>query len=203
MSDNKNEFTDLDKIIDKSWRMLQRGVTHFKDPFHYPVLGTTGNDVCNLRTVILRHFDKEERILVCHTDKRAEKVRELGNNRNVCWLFYHPKKQIQLKIWCKGELHVDNSFADEKWKETRLFSRLNYCSELSPGTPVDNPSSGIPDLLFNKTPSLLSTERGRKNFASISCKIDAMDWLRLSILGNTRAKFVWENNKLHAEWIIP
>lgn len=203
MLDNEKEISDLGKILDESWRMIERGVKYHKDPFHYPVLGTAGNIACNLRTVILRQFDKKERILVCHTDKRAEKTRELSKNSQICWLFYHPKKQVQLRIWGRGELHSDDSFADEKWKETRLTSRLNYCSDLPPGTPVDRPLSGIPDLLLNKTLTLINTKIGRKNFASISCKIYSMDWLKLSTIGNSRAKFSWENNKLHAEWIIP
>jgi len=203
LTDKENEFGDLDKVLYNSWQMIQRGVTHFKDPFHFPVLGTVGDDECNLRTVILRQFDEKKRILVCHSDKRATKVKELAKNNNISWLFYHPKKNIQLSIWGKGQLHIDDDFADEKWGETRLPSRLNYCSELPSGTPIDGPVSGIPGFLLNKALTLLNTARGRKNFVSISCKIGSMDWLRLSVLGNTRARFVWKKNKLKANWIIP
>lgn len=199
----EKKYSDLGKILDKSWRMIERGVKHYKDPFHYPVLGTDSDIACSLRIVILRKFDKKARILVCHTDKRAEKTRELIKNNNICWLFYHPKKQIQLRILGRGKLHSDDNFADEGWNESRLTSRLNYCSEFPPGMPVDKPSSGVSDLLLNKAPTLANTRAGRKNFASISCRIYSMDWLKLSALGNTRARFVWEKNKLHAEWVIP
>ena len=199
----KGKWDSLESVLSEIFKMIQVGVNNYRDPFHFPVLGTVGEGKCNLRTVILRQFDEKKRTLVCHTDKRASKVMELLKNHNVSWLFYHPKKQIQLRIWGKGALHMDDSFADEKWKETRLPGRLNYCSDLPSGMLIDNPSSGFPDLLLNKAPTLLNTERGRSNFASITCRFDSIDWLRLSLLGNTRARFDWKNNKPNATWIIP
>lgn len=203
MIKRKGKWESLDSVLSESFKMIQTGVHNFKDPFHFPVLGTMGVLGCNQRTVILRQFDEYERVLVCHTDKRAPKVTEISKNQNISWLFYHPKKQIQLRINGRGELHIDDSFADEKWAETRLPSRLNYCSELPSGTPVDNPSSGLSDLLLNKAPTLLNTKRGRIYFASVICRFDSMDWSRLSVLGNTRAKFDWKDDALNATWIIP
>ena len=46
----------FDGVLNEVWTMLKRGVTHFNDPFHWPVLGTTGKEGCNLRTVILRQL---------------------------------------------------------------------------------------------------------------------------------------------------
>jgi pyridoxamine 5'-phosphate oxidase len=193
----------LEEVLSEAWRMIERGVKRFKDPFHWPVLGTVSKEGSSLRTVILRQFILPERILVCHTDARAAKVMEIGHNNCISWLFYHPKKQVQLRMWGKAELHGDDSFADEKWAETRIFSRLNYCSTLSPGIPVDKPSSGLPDLLINKAPTLMETEKGRKNFMSISSSIETMEWLKLSALGNVRARFEWNDNTVHSTWVIP
>jgi hypothetical protein len=37
-----------------------------------------------------------DRVLVCHTDARAAKVEEISNVAKVSWLFYHPKRKVQL-----------------------------------------------------------------------------------------------------------
>ena len=199
----KGKWDTLDGILNEVWTMLKQGVTHFNDPFHWPVLGTTRRDGCSLRTVILRQLILPDRILVCHTDARASKVQEMGNCDKVSWLFYHPETKVQLRISGRGKLHTDDQFADEQWAATKIASRLNYCATLPPGRPIDKPSSGLPDFLLNKIPTLLETERGRKNFAAIACTIDSIDWLILRALGHRRARFDWDENRLTATWLIP
>jgi pyridoxamine 5'-phosphate oxidase len=199
--DKKGET--LEEILNQAWKMLQRGVTHFNDPFHCPVLGTTGKHGSSLRMVILRQFILPERILVCHTDARSEKVQDISNSTQVSWLFYHPKRKVQLRISGHAVLHADDPFADEQWAATRTTSRLNYCATEPPGSLVDQPSSGLPDFLLNKVPTLVESERGRKHFMAIACRIDSMDWLILRVLGNRRARFDWDEHGLHATWLIP
>ncbi len=203
MKKKKGKQDTLDGILNEIWTMLKRGATRFDDPFHWPVLGTTGKDGCRLRTVILRQLTLPDRILVCHTDARSAKAREIVDSGKVGWLFYHPKKKVQLRISGQAELHTDDRFADDQWAATRITGRLDYCATQPPGTPVDRPSSGLPDFLLNKIPTLLESERGRKNFMAISCKIDAIDWLVLSALGHRRARFDWHENRLNATWLIP
>ena len=183
--------------------MLRRGVARSDDPFHCPVLGTTRKDGCNLRTVILRRLIQPDRILVCHTDARATKAQEIHDCTSVTWLFYHPKSRVQLRMSGQAELHGDDQFADDQWAATKMTSRLDYSATHPPGTPTDHPSSGLPDFLLKKTPTLLSTERSRKNFMAISCRIDSMDWLMLGALGHRRARFEWDEKKLSATWLIP
>ena len=183
--------------------MLQRGASRYNDPFHWPVLGTTGFNGSRMRTVILRQFRPDERVLICHTDARADKVQEINNDASIGWLFYHPKKKIQLRISGTATLHTDDPLADEQWAATKIVSRLNYCAIKPPGSVVAVPSTGLPDLLLKKAPSLLETEVGRKNFLVIAGRIEIMDWLQLSILGNQRARFNWDENGLNATWLIP
>jgi pyridoxamine 5'-phosphate oxidase len=193
----------LEGVLQDAWAMLMRGAARFNDPFHWPALGTTAKEGVRQRTVILRQLILPERILVCHTDARAEKVGEILNSEKVSWLFYHPKRKVQLRISGPATLHADNQFADEQWAATKITSRLNYCAATPPGTPVDKPSSGLPDFLLNKVPTIFESEIGRKNFMAIAGQIDSMDWLNLSALGNRRARFDWDEKRLDATWLIP
>jgi hypothetical protein len=203
MRRNKRKRDSLEGVLTEIWAMLERGAAHFNDPFHWPVLGTLGNSGPSLRTVILRQCRLPERILVCHTDSRARKIQEICNADDVSWLFYHPKKEIQLRVSGKATLHMDNPFADAQWATARITSRLSYCATQPPGTPVDGPSSGLPHFLLNRIPTLFETEKGRKNFAAITCSIDSIDWLSLSPMGNRRAQFGWNNKDFSAQWVIP
>jgi len=193
----------LHGILNEVWTMLKRGVTHSNDPFHWPVLGTTGKDGCHLRTVILRRFILPDRILVCYSDARATKAQDIGHDSKVGWLFYHPEKKVQLRISGQAKCHTDDQFADDQWAATKITSRLDYSTTHPPGTSIDKPSSGLPDYLLEKIPTLLDGERSRKNFMAISCRIDSIDWLMLGALGHRRARFDWDENGLSATWLIP
>ena len=200
----KNEKWDtLDGILDKIWRLLEQGATHSDDPFHWPVLGTVAAEGCSLRTVILRQVNAAERVLVFHTDARSPKVQEIMKYPQISWLFYHPKKKIQLRISGHATLHTHDADADRQWADTRITSRLNYCATQPPGTPLDKPSSGLPDFLLNKIPTLLETEVGRKNFMAIAAHIYSIEWLMLKTTGNRRARFEWDKDTLHATWLVP
>jgi pyridoxamine 5'-phosphate oxidase len=199
----KGNGDDLHGILNEVWTMLKRGVTHSNDPFHWPVLGTTGKDGCNLRTVILRRLILPDRILVCYSDARATKAQDIGHYSKVGWLFYHPEKKVQLRISGQAKLHRDDQFADDQWAAAKITSRLDYSTTHPPGTPVDKPSSGLPDYLLIKIPKLLDSERSRKNFMAISCRIDSIDWLTLGALGHRRARFDWDENGFSATWLIP
>jgi 3-hydroxyisobutyrate dehydrogenase len=203
MPKKKTKWEVLDGVLKEVWKMLTRGATHFNDPFHWPVLGTTGSNGSSLRTVILRDFVAADRILVCHTDARAEKIREIKKSPSVSWLFYHPKRKVQLRISGQATLHTDDQFAEAQWAATKLTSRLNYCATEAPGTTIEKPSSGLPDFLLKKIPTLLETQHGRNHFMAIACRIESMDWLRLSTMGNQRARFEWNEDGLHATWLVP
>jgi pyridoxamine 5'-phosphate oxidase len=203
MRKKEGKWSTLDGVLKAIWAMLDRGATHYRDPFHWPVLGTSGKDGVRLRCVILRDFLMPDRVLVCHTDARAAKVEEISNAAKVSWLFYHPKRKVQLRISGHACLHADDPFADRQWAGTGVSSRLNYCAIQPPGTPIDSPSSGLPDFLLNKAPTLLETEKGRQHFTAISCRIDSIDWLLLRVLGNRRARFEWDESGLNAKWLIP
>ena len=79
MRKKEGKWNTLDGVLNESWKMLRRGAAHFNDPFHWPVLGTTAKDGCSLRCVILREFLLPGRVLVCHSDARAEKVQEISS----------------------------------------------------------------------------------------------------------------------------
>ena len=203
MKKKSGKWKTLDGVLAQIWQMLERGAARYNDPFHWPVLATTGPEGSSQRCVILREFSMADRMLVCHTDARAAKVQEIAGSARVSWLFYHPKRKVQLRIFGPASLHTDDALADRQWAGTGITSRLNYCAVEPPGTPVDRPSSGLPDFLLKSAPTLLDTEKSRRNFMAIACRIDSIDWLVLQLLGNRRARFDWGQTGMEATWLIP
>jgi len=198
----ENEVT-LEQVLAQSWAMLARGVQKPNDPFRTPVLGTTGPNGCNLRTVVLRRIIEAERILICHTDFRSSKIDDLRQQARVNWLFYHPQEKIQLRFDGQATLHTTDDLADEQWAASQLMSRRIYCTLDAPGIPLASPASGLPESLITRPPTLAESEAGRKNFAVIVCKVDFVDWLFLNSQGNWRAQFRWIDDRMTATWVVP
>ena len=203
MKIRNGKWDTLDGILDNIWIMLEQGAAQSDDFFHWPVLGTTAKEGCSLRTVILRQVNAPDRMLVCHTDARSAKVQEIINYSQTSWLFYHPKKKIQVRISGQATLHKRDPYADRQWADTSITSRLNYCTSQPPGTPLDKPSTGLPDFLLNKIPTLLESEMGRKHFMAIAVHIYSIEWLILKVTGNRCARFEWDENRLRAKWLVP
>jgi pyridoxine/pyridoxamine 5'-phosphate oxidase len=175
----KNKDT-LDNVLAATWTMLDRGATHSTDPFHQPVLATAQAGGCGLRTVILRHFDEAERTVVCYADDRSAKIGQIEQSGSAGWLFYHPRKMIQVRIHGPASVHTTDAIADQWWKKVRGFTRLSFCTEQPPGTPISRPSSGISRRLLNDLPKLMRGNAGREHFAVIVGQVKSLDWLRLS-----------------------
>jgi len=199
----KETISTLDEVLNSSWIILHKGVRNFRHPFHRPALTTIDGNTPEVRTVILRGFSEKDRTLICHCDARTPKVSQIRNNPKTSWLFYHPKKLIQLRLSGPASVHTDDKTSESQWKKVRQTSRINYCAEIPPGSPAEKPTSGLPGFLRDKAPKLFDHPEARKNFAVIVCRFDQMDWLLLKLTGHLRAKFHWEDNRINLTWAVP
>ncbi len=200
---NKKGGLTFDDILKSSWKLLHDGARNFRSPFHHAGLSTIDNNIPQSRMVILREFSEIDRTLLCHCDVRGPKVSQIQKNPHTSWLFYDPKKWLQLRLTGTASLHADDDLADSQWKEVKLHHRVNYCTGTAPGSPTEKPVSGLPDFLLDKTSHLLDEPSIRTNFAVIVCRFDEMDWLLLKLTGHIRARFRWENDRTEASWLIP
>jgi pyridoxamine 5'-phosphate oxidase len=199
----KEDISTLDGVLESSWRLLHEGVRRFRHPFHQASLVTMDGDQPRVRIVIIRGFSEEDRTLICHCDLRSPKVSQIRDNPHVSWLFYHPKRWLQLRLSGTASVHTDDETAGSQWERVNLAHRINYCAEIPPGSPIEEPISGVPDFLRDNTSKLLNVPKARKNFAVIACRFEEMDWLLLRLTGHMRAKFHWKDDRLNGSWVIP
>ena len=120
---------------------LQRGSLDLKHPFRYLTLASTGKQFPQVRTVVLRQFTADLEFLV-YTDVRSSKVQELLEAPRASLLFYHPKKQVQVRVKALATIHVADERALEHWKRVSENRRVDYQSKLGPGTRIESPTVG-------------------------------------------------------------
>jgi pyridoxamine 5'-phosphate oxidase len=193
----------LDQVLASTWAMLAKGARRSTDPLHQAVLATGKSGGCGLRTIILRHVDQTGRSLVCYADDRSQKIDEIKHSGCAGWLFYHPRKMIQVRIHGAASVHTTDAIADHWWAKVNGLTRLSFCAEQPPGTPLSRPSSGISQRLLKDLPKLMTGNAGRGHFAAIVSQVDYIDWLQLRPSGNVRARFQWDDGRLSASWIVP
>ncbi|SEM74277.1 Pyridoxamine 5'-phosphate oxidase [Syntrophus gentianae] len=200
----KENISTLEEVLESSWKLLHYGVRDFREPFHQFTLTTMESDKPQARIVIIRAFSEKDRSLICHCDVRGSKISQIRDNPNVGLLFYDAERWLQLRFSGTASVHTNDEMADCQWEQVRLSHRINYCAEIPPGSHIEKPTSGIPDFIRDKVLKSLDVPAARKNFATIVCRFDEMDWLLLKLTGHIRAKFQWGNDStVKASWVIP
>ena len=189
-------YADLDAVRTEAFQLLSRGVADRRSPFHTPVVATIGTDgLPQARTVVLRGFEPEARVLRFHTDRRAGKVAELRRAPAASLLFYDAKAKIQVRVAGSAQVHHGDGIAEAAWAKTRAFSRLCYRQATAPGDTIDGPAHGLGD----------AADDGFDQFTVVRVTITTLEWLYLSVQGHRRARFVWppDNARPEASWVAP
>lgn len=190
-------------ILKKIWKNLDLGVIERKHPFHTPVFGTENGNSPELRIVVLRRFWRKPARLAFHAHIGSPKIEQVKNNKNVSYLFYNAKENLQARIKGIAEIHTDDELADEQWEATALFSRRCYIGK-APTQISKKPTHGMPEEIVDRDPTREESERGRANFAVISTRIKEIDCLELDVRGHRRSLFIWnENGGFEMKWLTP
>jgi len=193
------ELNDLD---DAAWSMFDAGVSSSKHAFHLPCIASTCNGRPRVRTVVLRGTNREDCTLSFHTDSRSSKVADLVQSPAVEWLFYDAAARVQLRVISEATVHQSDRLATEAWATVQLYSRRCYLSRNTPGAPLNNRDSGIPEALRSRAPSATESEAGRDNFTLVRCRVQQIDWLFLNARGNLAARLNYDSRGLSdATWI--
>ena len=202
----ENEFVDREThegIERNSWDLLIRAAHKSKEPFHFPVFGTTNSDDPELRVVVLRQAIREKKTLIIHTDIRSEKIKHLRENPNASLLFYDNRRLIQLRFKTLATIHHQDDIAALQWQNAAPSSRKVYLGK-TPGMLSAEATHGLPEHLAGEVPSLEESEAGFVNFAAIICQVTFMDWLWLFREGHRRAQFSYEaDGNWSANWVMP
>lgn len=193
----------LERLHEECWQMLEEGAGSAGHPFHTGVLATVADDGPRLRTVVLRAVDRSGAGLLCHTDLRSAKARQLADGGAVSWLFYDPERKLQLRLRGSGRVHHADAMAEERWSASTPGSRRCYLVSPGPGRRLDAPGSTLPAAVRERRPTVAETLPGRANFAVVATRVDLIDWLQLTSDGHRRARFRRQDGGWEGYWIAP
>jgi hypothetical protein len=183
----------LESIPALAWQMLADGAARATAAFHTPVLATQAEAGPELRTVVLRAADPEQQLLICHTDLRSPKLRQISLRNSTVWLFYDALAKVQLRIKAVATLHQGDELARQRWQASSEQSRQCYRNRLAPGAEVEDPDDAI----------LALPDDGFVNFAVIRSQVQSLEWLYLRAAGHRRARFVFNNGQWQGAWLAP
>lgn len=187
---------DLDTIEASLWKLLLESVKSFKAPFHTGVVATVHQQQPEVRIVVLRHADAENKKLVFHTDIRSPKVPQLQLQPQMSWLFYDKDIRMQLRLAATAVVHTNDEVVNEAWEQARLASRLTYTTSSASGTVLSEPE------LINLNRTEVEPESiaiARRNFCVVETTVQQMDWVFLHHAGNRRALFNYNTQEF--QWI--
>ena len=193
----------LGLLLPQIWRALEAACTDLSHPFRFGTFGTAHVGSCALRTLVLREARPSDRQLLCHSDFRAPKIRDIQQQPRVEWLLYHPADKVQLRATGLAIMHHTDAVAREAWRATPLPSRINYCTAALPGSPIDAPEHAWCAPVRPGELTQEQSETGWPNFAVIVTTIDRLEFLQLDSTGNRRAEFAWNGGRFHAAWLVP
>ena len=193
----------LEDLEEHIWHQLDQAIYQKNDPFRVPALASSAPNGIGLRSIVLRELLSTEHILLFHSDRRASKIAEIQADNRVSLLFYHPEKQIQIRMQGLGTIHENNDIAQKQWEKTSVGSLKVYLTKYAPGESVAEPISGIPSQFETKKLQREEIEPGRKNFAVIMFKAQFIDWLWIDQKGHKRAQFTYIGKTVNRTWVIP
>ena len=196
-------YNDLDLIYETIWSLLITGKKDRNSDFHQCYIASHSNPYPSIRTVVLRHVDKDLNTIGFHTDIRSNKINEIGNNSNVSVLLYDHDQKILVKLYGNATWNQKNDKTELIWTKIRPFSKKCYLVQNSPGSASELPTSGYSADIEKIQPDDKTLEKGYENFALIEIKIKKLEWLYLHKDGHRRAVFTINHDDFTKEWISP
>lgn len=195
-------FDTLDAVLADAATHLTRAARDRKSPMHVPVVGTADGD---LRMMVLRSCDQAIGLLRFHTDARSTKTATIGGNGMASVLAFDLEAKIQLRLRGTARTETTGAIADAAWAAASPYARRCYLAVGAPGSPVDQPGSGLPTEVEGIRPSEEQLLPARENFAVLLIEPHSLDWLYLAHDGHRRAQFTrgepgqdWQGT-----WVIP
>ena len=146
----------------------------------------------DVRTLVVRGFDRSQASLEMHSDRRACKVQDIEQASAVAVLAWSSADQLQLRFKGAARLHHGDPVAHARWDALSPNARNAYGLRSDPGRPIENPADQ----------SHLPPEQQFQQFVVILVSLVSVDMLRLGPGGQqTRAIGRFAGEDLDARWI--
>jgi len=188
------DFTQpAESLINDLFKDLERATVDRKHPFRFCYLATTQVDhVPAQRMVVLRSIMPFNKLLI-FTDHRTPKVQEIKLQNQVSLLFYHPDKQLQIRLQANAMIHHQDALCLREWSKLNDHSKTDYQSVIAPGA----------DLLDTDGYNSHDASLGSTYFSIISLEPKNIDVLQLQPNGHKRIVGQFESREWTGRRVVP
>lgn len=168
---------------------LNRSNADRKHPFRYFYMATL-DEYPEVRMVVKRNFAPDWSVLF-YTDSRTPKVKQIRNNELVSALFYHPKKQLQIRMKGRAffidETHDDYDRHLQEVKQSP--AQTDYMTAKPPGSEIGSEAQ---------------IEMGESlYFLAIKIRPEYLDILQLGKEQHTRKAYTLEDGDWKVSVLVP
>ncbi len=199
-----DRFDSLKDALNWSWHLLFRATQQRQSQFRIPSIATVGIDgLPSNRKVVLREVRMAERQLYFYTDFRSAKVADLQQQPLLSWLFWDARRQLQIRVKARAQLHRGDELAKDKWQRIPVPARKDYASITGPGQPLEAPDSDLPPQWQSESLDQSLTEYAFEHFTVVVSTAEALDVLLLHRKGHQRVQFNWQDSEWQGEWLTP
>lgn len=190
----------LSEIEQACWEMMHAASMNRHAGMRQMVVGTVREGKPEIRTVVLRGANKEERRVYFHTDSRKEMFLDMSSGEPISLLVYDQQLRSQIRMKGRPTVHHMDELCKQRWAKTADFSRRSYLQSGVPGLPTDSPE--LPEALRDFSYTLEESEVGFNNFVVVECVIESLDWYFAHHQGNRRARFAYDGQQLaYSSWL--
>ena len=192
-------FDDAQTSSDALVAILQQAVASNRHAWHLMSVASIGLDQTpEVRTVVLRGFDAEERTFRFHTDWRSPKIAEFQRNPLAMLLMYDPLTRLQLRVPVTIELHHQDDIAWQAWAKCQDYSRTCYAVPNAPSAVLatdDWPT--VPPMPSIDDASVYA------NMCVVVCRYSRLELLHLRAGGHRRAWLDWRSGTVEMTRVAP
>lgn len=187
-------MTDIAQV----WDVLHAAATG-RSPFNFLQLATIGLDGSpQLRTIVVRGWDRERAAISFVTDMRSPKVAEILRDPRVSLVGFDGEKSVQLRLSGIASVVADDVARKSMWDRLRHRTLVLFDAPCAPGTPIDDeeiPLATMPDDDGSADPY--------ERFAVMDVAIDRAEWLDLATEPHERRRFTRRENGWDAVRLTP
>ena len=180
-------------FVEHSLSVLEQSVNNHDGDLRNVQLATVSPEGRpNVRTLVLRGFDRSSACAEMHTDARAAKVRDMAHCSHVTLLAWSASDHLQIRLAGTAELHRADDIARARWDKLSPAARKPYGLLAEAGSPIEDPG----------TQSHLPPESQFGQFVVVVVSLTSLDILLLGPEGSqTRASGRFTAAGITAGWI--
>ncbi|MTB51031.1 hypothetical protein [Lewinella sp. W8] len=195
-------FRTPEELWRACWKLLNRARADKKHPYATPVVSSVDAEgLPSSRVLVLRTCEESAGWLEGYTDRRSAKAGHLHHpEAQFSWLFWDPKKQLQLRARGRTEF-LPAEISSATFDQLPKHSRKAYATPEAPGTPLAEAGDGLPDDWDSR--DLSATDYARDNFGIFRTTIETADILYLNRDGHRRVSAQRAPEGWDFRWVVP